>query len=70
MTPDDDLYISANVRAEIARGRMSHRSVSDQTGIAYSRLQRRLRKGEWRVRELDRIAEVLGIDLGSLIRRT
>lgn len=50
------------VREAIADSEMTKRSVSDQTGIPYPTLNRKVAgKGDWSFRELVMVAEVLGV---------
>lgn len=60
--------VAANVRAEMARRKISQRALADKIGISHASIYRRLR-GElaFDVDELGAIADALGIDVRALL---
>jgi DNA-binding Xre family transcriptional regulator len=63
--------IAAEVRAELARRRMSWRDLALQTNIPTSTMHRRLTTGQdWRIDELLRVCNHLGLSLPELLRRS
>lgn len=60
--------VAANVRAEMARHGYSQRQLAGELDIAQQNLSQRLNgRVPFDINELDRIAAVLGVELGALI---
>jgi hypothetical protein len=65
--PGRPIQASANVRAEVARASRTNRDVAEAIGMPYSTWARRMADpGAWRIGELKRIADELGIPLDRL----
>jgi hypothetical protein len=61
--------VNANIRAELARAGRTAREAQRGTGIPSSTWDSRMAEpGYWRLRELQRLAEWLGIDASVLVR--
>ena len=62
--------VAAEIRAEMARQRISGRRVAERIGKPFTTVARWLRTGEgWDLDELDAITAVLGISIPDLIDR-
>lgn len=63
--------ISAEVRAECARQRISTRTLAQQANIPYSTMHRRLfaNDNSWRLDDLQRVTTVLGLNVIELLCR-
>jgi len=62
MTQNLAEYVAAEVRAEMARQRVSQRQLAAQLGLSQVQIQRRLAgRIEFRPSELDGAAELLGV---------
>ena len=60
--------VSGNVRAEMARRRVTQKELSEAFGIAQTQISKRLNgRSEWRVNDLPPIAEALGVSIDVLI---
>lgn len=62
--------VSAEIRAELARQRMSQRQLAEKLGIHPTLVSRRLRGGKdrsWTIAELEQIARILGVSIEQLI---
>ena len=60
--------VSGNVRAEMARRRVTQKDLSEALGIAQTQISKRLNgHSEWRVNDLPPVAEVLGVSIDVLI---
>lgn len=62
--------VSAEIRAELGRQRMSQRQLAEKLGIHPTLVSRRLRDGKdrsWTLDELEQIASVLGVSVEQLI---
>lgn len=65
--PGRPLQTSANVRAEVARAGRTGREVAAKVEMSHSTWMSRMRKPDtWRMGELKRIADELGIPLDRL----
>lgn len=65
--PGDALHASANVRAEIARANVNPRLVREAIDMSRTTWHRRMREpGDWRMSELRKIADYLGIPIQRL----
>ena len=61
-------HVAANIRAEIARQRVSQRTLADRLGMSPAALSNRLTgMTPIDVNELSAIADVLGVDPASLL---
>lgn len=59
--------VSDNVRAEVARAGLTHRKTATLAGIPSSTWVRRMADPSgWTIRELEAVAEVLGVSLVTL----
>lgn len=69
MAADQDaLRVANNIRAEVARRRLSQVKLAEQVGIRQQALSRRLNgTTPFRIDELARIAEVLDMPLSELV---
>ena len=69
MAADEDaIRVANNIRAEVARRRLSQVKLAEQVGIRQQALSRRLNgTTPFRIDELARIAEVLDIPLSELV---
>ena len=69
MAADQDaIRVANNIRAEVARRRLSQVKLAEQVGIRQQALSRRLNgTTPFRIDELARIAEVLDIPLSELV---
>ena len=60
--------VSGNVRAEMARRRVTQKELSEALGLAQTQISKRLNgRSEWRVNDLPPIAEALGVSIDVLI---
>jgi DNA-binding Xre family transcriptional regulator len=59
--------LAANVRAELARRRITGRQMSASTGIKVTTMARRLNVGDFKLDELARIAKALDMPLVDLL---
>ncbi|EPD83318.1 hypothetical protein HMPREF1529_02694 [Microbacterium sp. oral taxon 186 str. F0373] len=65
---DSDKHVADAVRAELARQRIKTPHVADALGVSRPTLYSRLAgKSSFTIRELDRIADVIGVDTLRLI---
>jgi hypothetical protein len=65
--PSGTVHASANVRAEIARAGVNPRLVREALQMSRTTWHRRMRKpGDWRMGELRKIADHLGIPIERL----
>lgn len=69
MAADQDaIRVANNIRAEVARRRLSQVKLAEQVGIRQQALSRRLNgTTPFRIDELARIAEVLDMPLSELV---
>jgi transcriptional regulator with XRE-family HTH domain len=68
MTQNLAEYVAGEVRAEMARQRVSQRQLAAQLGLSQVQIQRRLAgRIEFRPSELDRAAELLGVPVTQLL---
>jgi predicted XRE-type DNA-binding protein len=60
--------IASNIRAEVARKRMTNAQIAELLGIEQTGVSRRMRgEVQWRATELVVLAEVLEVDPGVLL---
>lgn len=65
-----DLDLSANIRAEIARQRLTYAAVADRIGMDARQFRRRTRsETPWAATELIAVSRVLGVPLDALAGR-
>lgn len=61
--------ITRNIRAELARAGRTARQAQDATGIRPSTWDSRMSQpGSWRLKELECLADWLGVELSTLVR--
>lgn len=61
-------FVTENIRAEMARRRVTQKELSEALGIAQTQISKRLNgRSEWRVNDLSPIAEALGVSIDVLI---
>ena len=61
-------YVSREIRAEMARQRISQLQLAERLGWSRAALSRRLTGGTgWSIDEADKVAEILGVDLRMLV---
>lgn len=67
---DVDRVMSENLRATLARRRITARSVAEAVGIAERPFRRRMRaEVGWTIAEVMRVAEHLDVEVGDLMVR-
>ncbi len=68
MTKSPSSVVGANVRAEMARRRITQREVADALGLAQTAVSKRLLGiVPWDVNELSAVADLIGVPVASLI---
>lgn len=61
-------HVSAEIRAEMARQRLSQKEMARRLGWSRAALSRRLTGGTgWSINEADKVAELLGVELRMLV---
>lgn len=60
--------VAGNLRAELARRDLTQQEIADQLGISSVQVSRRMRgEVDWRLSELEAVAELLGLGLRDLL---
>lgn len=60
--------VAGNVRAELARRGLPQQKIAEQLGISSVQVSRRMRgEVDWRLSELEAVAELLGLRIGDLL---
>ena len=68
MEVSHNAHVSAEIRAEMARQRLSQKELARRLGWSRAALSRRLTGGtSWSIDEADKIAELLGVRLRELV---